>query len=305
MNQPEHTPTTPELLSALADGELDLRESTDALEQIADDPRGAQRIAFQQQLRRSVASAMDEPSMRFPEALRSEIERIAHGTPSETPAATSATSAAVVATAPSTPLAPAQSPVLARIGRWAPAAVAAVLLFAAVGVFVAGRSGGPQGPATPVLDVNSIHAFGQRHMACTGDPSQQLHSHERFGQTLQELPGNLSDYFHHNIDAATLDLSNVEYDYQLAGVCSTPGSGAVHIVYRHHDNPDRAISLWIVPSQERITQQMQPGRLYIETAEDMDHPVILWEDGGLLFYLIGDSLEDAQHAVQALRNAPA
>lgn len=310
MSNPDTPNSTHDLLSALADGELDLRESTDALARIADDPQGAQRIAFQQQLRRSVASAMDEPAMRCPEALRARVERVAQDAAADSaptnPAPAPATTApAPAAPTPTTAPRPAGPPVLARIGRWAPAAVAAILLIAATGVFFAGRPVAQSGPSPTVLDVNTIQTFASHHMHCAEDPASRLHHPERFGEGLDELPGHLADYFDRSADGVAFDLSAVEYDYQLAGVCNLPGSGAVHLVYRHHDHPDRAMSLWIVPAKPEVVEQMTPGRVYIETAKDLDHPVILWEDSGLLFYLVGDSLEDAQHAVHALRHPPA
>ncbi|MFI4861211.1 MAG: hypothetical protein ACIAXF_11070 [Phycisphaerales bacterium JB063] len=299
----EHTPsTTPEMLAALADGELDLRNCPDAIAKLAADPQGAQRIAFQQQLCRSVASAMDGPSMRCPDALRAQVMQLVDR---ESPAATPTNAAAASpAPAPRPAPTPRQSPVLAQIGRWAPTAVAAVMLIAATAVFFStSRPGMPGSAASPVLDVSTVQMFANRHMACAGDPDDQLHNNERFGKDIQQLPGKISDYFHHRVDGVSLDLSTIRYDYQLAGACSIPGSGGVHLVYRHHDSPDRAMSLWIVPADPALADDMQQGRVYVETADGLDHPVILWVDQGLMFYLVGDSLEDVQHAVETLRPA--
>ncbi|MEM9415584.1 MAG: hypothetical protein AAGA29_08935 [Planctomycetota bacterium] len=293
----ENTPkTTPEILSALADGELDLRENPDAVSQIAGDPQGVQRIAFQQQLRRSVASAMDSPSMRCPDALRAQIEQLADSASGETATEQPQPPAQTADLAP----AAVQPAVIGRIGRWAPAAAAAVLLLAATAAFFSGWWSSPIGPATPVLDVSMVQTFAKHHLHCSEDPAARLHNPERFGQGLDELPASLSDYFDRSVDGVGLDLSAVQYDYQLAGVCNIPGSGAVHLVYRHHNQPGRAMSLWIIPASEENALEMQPGRVYVEAAEGLDHPVILWEDGGLIFYLVGDSLEDVQHAVETL-----
>lgn len=298
MTQPtDPSESTPNLLAALADGELDLGQSPEACRLLAEQPESAAAIAYHQQLRRSVASAMCDTSMCCPDALRSRLHEIADQADAESPA-TQTPPEPVVARPYNGP------PVIARISRWAPTAVAAVMLIAATAIFFAGRNGGV-GPPQPVLDVRTVQAFGSRHMHCAGNPDELLHNHTRFGENIQQLPGHLGDYLQHSVDGLSLDLSSIDYDYQLAGVCSIPGDGAVHIIYRHHDDPARAMSLWIVDAKDQVTAQMQPGRVYVEAGDELDHPVILWEDNGLLFYLVGDSLEGVQQAVYALRHPAA
>ena len=46
---------------------------------------------------------------------------------------------------------------------------------------------------------------------------------------------------------------------------------------------------------------MQQGRVYVEAGSDLMHPVIFWRQGDMLYYLVGDSMEDANKAVQTLR----
>jgi hypothetical protein len=295
MTQPnEPSESIPDLLAALADGELELGAFPEARRLLAEQPASAAAIAYHQQLRRSVASAMDSPSMRCPDALRAKLHQIADQAEASAPA-THNTPAARPYTGPS---------VLARISQWAPAAVAAVLLIAATAVFFAGRGIGV-GPTPPVLDLRTVQAFGSRHMHCAGNPDDLLHNHERFGDSIQQLPGHLDDYLAHSVSGLSLDLSSIDYDYQVAGVCSIPGDGAVHIIYRHQDDPARAMSLWIVDARDEVTAQMEPGRVYVEAGDELDHPVILWEDHGLLFYLVGDSLEGVQQAVYTLRHPAA
>ena len=297
---PDPPQTPAELLAALADGELDLSQSPQARQLLSEDPQAAVQIACQQQLRRSVAAAMDGPAMRCPEDLRASLHEMA---------AEADASSDLSQTPPPTPAASMPpytgEPVLARIGRWAPAAVAAVLLVAATAVFFATGTGGLGQPGTAVLDVQAVQTFGHRHTLCASDPSERLVGHERFGDSLEQLPGNLNDYFSRSADGLSLDLSSAGYEYQLTGVCSLPGSGSVHIVYQNKSNPDQMMSLWVIPAQQEISEQMEAGRVYVEAAADLDHPVILWEDNGLLFYLVGDSLQDAQNAVQTLRDTAA
>jgi hypothetical protein len=292
-----------ELLAALADGELDLRRNPEALAQIAQDAQAASKIANHQQFKQACAKAMDGPGMTCPAELAAKLRELGvdESTQSSSPAdAPAATPSPTTATG-SAYLGP---PVLARIGRWAPAAVAAVLLIAATVMFIqAGTNGPGSSSVASLLSVNDVERFDSRHFTCAEKPDV-LHDHDAFGDPgdLEKLPIKLGDYFKTSADGMKLNLSGVGYDYQLTGVCGVPGSGSVHIVYRHHDTPDRAISLWLAPDDGRLNN-IEPDRVYVEAGKTLDHPVIVWRSGGLIYYLVGDSLEDAHQAVDALRDA--
>jgi len=294
----DNTPNTlNELLAALADGELDLREHPEALAKIAEDPKAAERILTQQQLKQACAKAMDQPEMKCPDELADTLRAMSGG----------ASHAAGSADSPSTqPAAAYTGPsVIGRIGRWAPTAVAAVLLIAAGVLFSQANTGGPgvNPQAASFLTVDQVQHFTGRHFDCAQKP-ELLKQAEQFGATTEfdQLPGKLGSYFRTSTDGMKLSLDGIGYDYQLTGACSLPGSGAVHIVYRNHDNPDRAISVWIKPI-DASQDKLEEGRVYVEAGQDLSRPVIFWRDGGLLYYLVGDSLQDCDKAVQELRQA--
>ena len=48
---------------------------------------------------------------------------------------------------------------------------------------------------------------------------------------------------------------------------------------------------------------MEAGRLYVETGNDSSEPpVLVWRTDGMVYYLVGDSVQDAFDAVDTLRN---
>ena len=293
----DNTPkSTNDLIAALADGELDMRNNPEALAKLAEDPQAAQRIACQQQLREACAKAMDGPEMACPDALAAKLMALADGDAADQPASAPAPQPAAPQAAYDGP------PVIARIGRWAPTAVAAMILLVAGVMFMqATGNRGINTQAAAFLSVDQIDSFTGRHGMCAMDTSE-LKQVERFGNTseLDQLPGRLSDYFQTSTDGMQLSLDGIGYNYQLTGVCGLPGQGAVHIVYQHEDDTDRSISVWVMPATEEH-DGLEDDRVYVETGTDLMHPVILWRDGGLLYLLVGDSIEDCNRAVQTLR----
>ena len=287
-----------ELLAALADGELDLREHPEALAKIAEDPKAAERILTQQQLKQACAKAMDRPEMKCPEDLAKTLRAMSGGASPKADATDSPP--------PAQPAAPYTGPsVIGRIGRWAPTAVAAVLLIAAGVLFTQANVTGPgvNAQAASFLTVDQVQHFTGRHFDCASKP-ELMKQAEQFGSATEfdQLPGKLGSYFRTSTDGMKLSLDGIGYDYELTGACSLPGSGAVHIVYRNHDNPDQAISVWIKPI-DASQDKLEEGRVYVEAGQALSKPVIFWRDGGLLYFLVGDSLQDCDKAVQELRQA--
>jgi len=288
-----------EMLLALADGELDFADQPQVMAKIAADPTAAHRLAYEQRLRRGCARVMDGPEMKCPNELAGKLLGLAAG------------EADAAKPAPASAAAPKQAsyagpPVIARIGRWVPAAVAAVLLLAAGVLFNQANSASTVGlnpQAAAFLSTNQIQTLTSRHIDCAERPDR-LKNPNQFGDTqdFEQLPGKLRDYFNTDANNLALNLHGIGYDYQLAGTCSLPGSGAVHIVYRKHDNPEKSISLWIVPAKP-AHRELAEGRVYTEVGDDLLRPVIFWRKDGLLYYLVGDSIEDCDKAVQQLRRA--
>ncbi|MBX2851102.1 MAG: hypothetical protein KTR15_05080 [Phycisphaeraceae bacterium] len=295
MQRDDNTPMTmDEMLRALADGELDFRDQPQVLAKIAEDPKAAQRLAQEQQLKQACAKVMDGPEMKCPETLAGDLLAMAGGASKKT---------AAPQPAPTKQAEYAGPPVLARIGRWVPTAVAAVLLVAA-GVLFNQASTMPVGtdPGVIVMSDNQIENFTGRHFDCAERPDRLKNPDQFGGKDFEQLPGKLSDYFKTDTDKLSLNLDGIGYDYQLTGTCSLPGSGAVHIVYHKQANPDKSISVWIVPTKAEH-DKLEEDRVYARVGDDLLRPVIFWRDGGLLYYLVGDSLEDCNKAVKELRQA--
>lgn len=294
--EPKDTPeSTDDLIAALADGELDLRGRPDLLARLTQDAQTTRQVAYQQQLKQACAKVMDTPETRCPADLAAKLSAM--------PVEQDDRSAVTAAPATSGGGSASGSPVLARIGQWVPAAIAAVLLIAATVVFTqAGNGGASSAGVASLLSAGQVAQFDTRHSDCAVKP-EILKRHNDFGEAtdFEQLPGKLGEYFQTSTDGMSLNLSGVGYDYQLTGVCNLPGNGAVHIVYRHHDDPSRAISLWVKPDDGGL-DKLEPNRVYVEAGETLDRPVIVWRKTGLIYYLVGDSLQDAHEAVDALRD---
>ena len=294
--------TTDELIAALADGELELCQCPELFAKLADDPCCGKKLAGQKKLREAICGCLKQEEPGCPDALKAKIKAMCCGDDDAKATPASAKPPVTGRPASATPRQAQPNPVLARIGRWAPAAVAAVLLLAAGILFTqaAGPASAGDAPAT-LLSVSRINQFAGRHADCGKNPAVLI-DHDRFGDpaSVEQLPGTICDYFQCSDDGLKLDLSRIGYRYQMTGACSLPGQGAVHLVYRHQDDPTRAMSLWLRPDDGSVA--IQPGRLYVEAGDNLDHPVILWKAHGMVFYLMGDSLDDAHKAVDALRD---
>lgn len=300
MQRDDNTPKTmDEMLLALADGELDFRDQPQVLAKIAEDPKAAHRLAYEQRLRQACAQAMDGPEMKCPDALAGKLLAMAGGAPQAVSKPTQQSDPKPA------PAAYAGPPVIARIGRWVPAAVAAVLLVAAGVVFnqASNDPGGLDPSTAAALSLEKIEQLTGRHFDCAERPDR-LKNPTQFGESrdYEQLPGRLSDYFDTSTDKLSLNLDGIGYEYQLTGTCSMPGSGAVHIVYHKETDPGQSISVWIVPAQPKH-DVLEQGRVYSKTGDNLLRPVIFWRDEGLLYYLVGDSIEDCDKAVQQLRQA--
>lgn len=298
MQRDDNLPKTmDEMLLALADGELDFADQPQVMAKLAEDPSAAHRLAHEQRLKQACAKAMTGPEMKCPNELAGKLLAMAAGE----------STAAKPVTSP--PIAPQQAPyagppVIARIGRWAPAAVAAVLLVAAGVLFSQANPGTAEINTRSIdfLNPDQITNLTGRHFDCAERPDRLKNPDQFGGNDFEQLPGKLGDYFDTEATKLSLNLDGIGYDYQLTGTCSLPGRGAVHIVYHKQANPDQSISVWIVPAKPEH-EMLTEGRVYSEVGDNLLRPVIFWRDGGLLYYLVGDSIQDCDKAVQQLRQA--
>ena len=290
-------------LAALADGdsaaELDAAGLNAARTDAGGDDALAARIAEQQQLRAACRRIMGEAEVRCPDELRSRLIATLPG-PDQGLSEQSGPSAGDPSGGEPTESTPA---VAGRIGpgRWvgvfAAAALIAISTVAVVGTLYTLRPGPlPAGAASivQVIDDGQARLFEFEHQRCGTDPTQ-LDNFERFPKKLGELDEQLAEIIDANLGSARLDLSGLGYHYAGAGDCVVPGSGAVHIVYRN-DAGD-ALSLWLRADDGRL--QLEPGRLYGPPKDSLqDGRILIWKDGNVVFYLVGD-LHDAVERAQS------
>lgn len=293
-------------LSAFADGELDVEQSLKVLEQLAMDPATTHRVIHQQQLRKAVARCLAEPA-HCPEALRAKLAAtITQATPGPAPA--------VGSTADARGITGRRSILTRPLGLWAPLATAAILLIGTMVLLLEfGRGGAAVGPAvgrggyalvpagTSLLPPERVAAFSSRHVRCANSLAE-LFRKDEFPQDVQALPAAVNRHIG-NTPNHPLDLSRIGYRYDVAGVCTLPGQGSVHILYRatpESGHRDR-LSLWIRAADEHAPR-VEPGRVYVVADTSQPHPMLLWRDGDLLYYLMGDAGERVQAAAAALQD---
>lgn len=279
------------MLTAFADGELDGEQNLLVLKRLAQEPALAERIAGQQRLRKAVGRVMDGPQYKAPAALRDTLVRMSR---EEAPAEDRDPAAAPRRS-------DAGPSVLARIGRWLPAAVAALFF---IGALVAlnhanNRDGGRLITAANVLNASLVDQFGNRHFKCSRDITP-VHGTDRLPQDLAALPGALSDYFHQPIDPQVLDLSALGYEFDVAGLCLLPGKGAVHLIYKSQPASGHSdmLSLWMRPFQEG--SGIEPDRLYTTADPENHFPMVVWRHGNMVYYLVGDTYDTVERAFKAI-----
>lgn len=294
-----------QLLTAFADGELDGEQNRQALKRLSQDPALVDRITEQQKLRQAVARVMDDPSMEAPADLRDRITRMSRETQeSKTPS-------------PTANRADTGSPVLAVIGRWLPAAVAALFFIGAlVALNMAGSRDNSTGNSSSnsaiantnglitqgnVLNASLVDQFGNRHFKCSRHIAP-IHGADKFPQDLAKLPGALSEYFHEPINPELLDLSGLGYEFDMAGLCILPGKGAVHMIYKSQPGTGHSdmLSLWMRPFEEG--SGIEADRLYTTADPQENFPMIVWRHGDMVYYLVGDTYDTVERAFEAIRD---
>ncbi|MEL7086898.1 MAG: hypothetical protein AAGL98_00400 [Planctomycetota bacterium] len=292
-------------LPAFADGELDVEQNLRVLEQMAMDPANTKRVLHQQQLRQACARVMGDPAVKCPDTLRQQIAEL--GAAAEQDEAGNVESRPDAGadysgsdkldsdTAPGTPYE--GRPVLATLGRWvAPLAAAALLaVVGTVGLSAYRSQAGGGYTADGLISASLAERFGDRHTSCTlgeGMPAQT----ELFPAELDQLDESIARHVGPQIGGAALDLSSLGYDYQVAGLCPVPGDNAVHVIYKSAD--DRALSLWIKAYDGKPT--LDPGVPYIPPQEHSGRPMMVWREADMVFYLVGDVMDDVKQAQPAI-----
>ncbi len=274
-------------LAAFADGELDVEQNLRVLEHMAMDPQSTRRVMHQQQLRQAVGRVIRGDAPGAPADLRGKVEAALADVPAtNTPRSTRAPRS-----------------VLAVIGRWAPAAVAAVLLVSALTVLRTADSSGPAVAGADVLfSAAKVQEFGRRHVSCSR-MLDRLHGSELFPRQVSQLPGALTAYLGDSGPVlGSLDLTGLGYRFVGAGKCLVPGTGSVHLVYEAAERTARSdsLSLWIRAYDGKT--DIEPGKLYTASGPSAVHPVLVWRVGDVVYYLVGDGPEQTRVAAERLRS---
>jgi len=299
-----------QFVAAFADGELDLEQTIEVLSRLTIDPATTARVDHQQRLREAVRRVMRGPecrghSTRCPEAIRREIERVCRDAAASEPSAQleaspRAASSSAPSTEPDNPGGPARHGVLASLGRWFPlAAAAALLLVGAAGLYVM-RGTGVVPFEGRIVNAALAQQFDVRHTACSTDVSE-LYNHLQFPENVEALPEAVAGTVGHSIPGlAPLDLSIMGYRYVRAGRCEVPGEPAVHVIYRAEaGGSDDALSVWVTTDRGQI-EDLEKDRLYMAQVPETGHPLVLWRRGGLVYYLLGETLPAVESAANIL-----
>jgi anti-sigma factor RsiW len=258
-------------LTAFADGNLDPARSADVLEFMARRPHEARVMArsmrFRGEVGRQIISATPPVSQSLRDRLRVVVEKDA-----------------------ADEAARALPPWRARSQAWLGLAAAA-LFFIAVGLSFGRLMFGSSLRSTPA-PASVVAAVTHIHVDCSRAPS--LH-HAPFPHELGELSDQLKQYL--GKPNPWPDLSPIGLQYIGAGPCSAPMQGTVHLLYKS----TRAfytdtVSLFVQPYRGQISAV--EGKLYWAAGIDSPHPMLVWRQSGLVFYLVGDGSHEVVAAAQ-------
>lgn len=290
---------TPQAVQRYADGEMTAAEAAAFTRRLSEEPELARQVAHQQQLRQMVQASASDRYPGAPQDLRNQLTQLAQTTTDAQTATSTHSNASGDA-----------GGVIGRVGsvsRWAPAAVAAVLLIGAAVMFFAANDNNrststlASSSAGDILPASQVEMFGKRHTACAQMLSQ-LHTDPALPKNLQALPESIAERFQAS-RTPVLDLSSLGYTFDRVGQCTIPGEDAVHLIYKtlpgtgHTDH----LSLWVVSDHGQLSK-LAAGTVYT-CGKNKAHPVIVWRKGGLIYYLTGDSLQTTERAAKHLKNA--
>lgn len=281
---------TRKYLAAFADGELDVEQNLRVLEHMAINPTATRRVMHQQQLRQAVDRTISNATSATPESLKQQVQKMMADAP-----------VAGHATAQSEASRGGRAPVLARIGRWTPLAAAALFFIAALVVLDISQQ--HSSPLIPPIAMNPISEpqygmFVKRHLGCSR-MIDTLHHMELFPQDLKALPASLATFLGGQATPG-LDLSSIGYEFYAVGECNVPGEKSVHLIYHAKDDPSGhdALSLWIRRYSGSPAIELDRA-FYVEAGGA--NPLVLWRQGGMIYYLVGNSLANTDRALQKLR----
>ncbi|QQE10596.1 hypothetical protein JD969_13940 [Planctomycetota bacterium] len=293
MNEKNEKPGCCDEMMSFADGEACEEVRVRMLSKMAESGDVAKQVRHQVQLRGAIKDAMtSETATTCPDDLKAMItgmadEQQGDGGPSLNQGGNQNNNLQE------------QPAVIGKIGRWIPTAVAAVLLLVGSVVFNQMQSSSSDGTSiASMLPTRLVNLFEKRHVSCTSDLSK-LPQDPNLPSKIEALPGALNKRL--GSSTSGLDLTGIGYIFDRVGKCTVPGEISVHLIYKPMlGNPmSDAISLWIAPDDGRF--EVKPDQVYTVNDGSKAHPILLWKEGTMLYYLVGDSMEVTKKAMNVLR----
>ena len=277
--QPLDPTTSPERLTAFADGELDAAGQLAVLREVATDADALAAVEDEQRLNLACRRVVRRDTPPVGDELRRRIEAMAGAAP-----------------------AAASRPVFA----WLAAAAAVALLL--VGGGVIGRmtarpqSDLAQAGGGSVVPASLARSLTFTHVECSRLPAG-LH-----GASVAEIRPGLVTPLELDLhrDEPFPDLSSIGYRFVGAGPCGHPLDDAVHLLYRSADPAVvDTLSVFVRPfhADDAAERQMQDGRLYQVVARDDPHPLVAWRTERLIYFLVGDGADTVDRARAAVASA--
>ncbi|MEM6757152.1 MAG: hypothetical protein AAF586_08300 [Planctomycetota bacterium] len=276
---------TREMVRGFVDGELTRDEHDAVLEALMSDPAVADLVQTERKLRNTLAGCMDcQITMRCPDALKARLAEICDDDDDARPDNESAE--------PET----APPATIGRVGGdgWGRSALALAAVFLAAATLIAvvvsrggSGDGALPGPDAAMLPAGLPMQFAKRHVLCTTGVVD-LMQEDAVPNEIEPLTAALAQRF--GASPGSMDLSSMGYRLSKTGECYVPGVGAVHAIYvADADSRHDAVSLWVIDHDAE--RAMKPGRVYNVIDHHMPNPMVMWTDGSLDYYAVGDDYE--------------
>lgn len=263
MTQPSDENDPGEDLTAFADGELDAARSADVLEYLSTHSEDARKLARAMRFRASVKNAIVADTPAPSAALAARVEGLM---------------AQDVGAAPVRRL-PAWR---ARGQVWFGAAAAALLLLS-VGLGSGWIIFGPRNTENDPVSAVLASAVTHIHVDCSRAPS--MHTAD-FPHELGELQDSLKKTLG-GVESHP-DLSSIGYRYIGAGPCGNPLTGTVHLLYQSNRQPVAdTLSLFVTEFHGQV--HVGDGKVYWVHGKDSAHPMLVWRNKELVYFLVGDA----------------
>lgn len=289
-------------IMAAADGECPLQNLKNSNPLSPDSPveQPSLRIANQHQLKDWVARSLADgaaPSSQLRNAIR---DMMAGHTPGQMQPAGAADASTGAIAGPS------------WWWRWSPALAAGLLLLLTLGIqlqIAASRtSDQPQawhalgiddGPQW--LSVGEFNQFGRRHVQCSRG-IESLYNRERFLENGQISANRIGSFLGTHVPSDAIDLNTLGFELIDAGSCHLPGKQSVHLVYQPvgNDASHDTLSLWIAPADAQWHNRLAEGRPLLIDGPMVPHPMAVWRRADLVFFLVSDSSQSSQAAVNLI-----